>query len=105
MADMSDLELARERERLYVGDPTIDPVIDGPLICPYKGLSEFDAADADFFFGRERLIGELVARFVGSSFLALVGDSGSGKSSATSNAGAPSPVPWMPSGIGRPAGR
>ncbi|MFN8621505.1 MAG: AAA family ATPase [Chloroflexota bacterium] len=82
MADMSDLELARERERLYVGDPTIDPDPDAPIVCPYKGLAEFEAVDADFYFGRERLIAELVARFVGSAFLALVGDSGSGKSSA-----------------------
>lgn len=82
MAHVSDLELARERERLFVGDPTIDPVPDAPAICPYKGLAAFEVADADFFFGRERLISELVARFVGSAFLALVGDSGSGKSSA-----------------------
>ena len=49
---------------------------------PYKGLTSFGHDDADLFFGRERLVAELVARLAGSSsFLALVGPSGSGKSS------------------------
>ena len=49
--------------------------------CPYKGLASFEAADAPFFFGRERLVGELAARTVGVGLLAVVGASGSGKSS------------------------
>jgi WD40 repeat protein/DNA-binding SARP family transcriptional activator len=52
-----------------------------PLVCPYKGLATFDAADAEYFFGRERLVAELVARLVGAPLLAVVGPSGSGKSS------------------------
>ena len=49
---------------------------------PYKGLTSFGHDDADLFFGRERLVAELVARLAGSSsFLALVGPTGSGKSS------------------------
>ena len=87
MDDVADLELARERGRLYGADFADE---DGPeaapetarTICPYKGLAEFEAADADYYFGRERLVAELIARFVGGSFLGLVGDSGSGKSSA-----------------------
>ena len=31
-------------------------------VCPYKGLATFDADDAEYFFGRERLVAELVAR-------------------------------------------
>jgi WD40 repeat protein/DNA-binding SARP family transcriptional activator/KaiC/GvpD/RAD55 family RecA-like ATPase len=58
---------------------------DGPgqqaLACPYKGLARFDRADAEFFHGRDRLVAELVARLVDSSLLAVVGASGSGKSS------------------------
>jgi DNA-binding SARP family transcriptional activator/WD40 repeat protein len=50
-------------------------------VCPFKGLSAFEAADAEFFFGRERLVDELAARLVDSSMLAVVGPSGSGKSS------------------------
>src|SRR5262249_11354590 len=49
--------------------------------CPYKGLAPFTRADADLFFGRERLIGELAARSVSTGLLAVVGPSGSGKSS------------------------
>ena len=33
--------------------------------CPYKGLARFEAADAANFFGRERLVAELVARLAG----------------------------------------
>ena len=49
--------------------------------CPYKGLARFDASDAVYFFGREQLAAELVARVVGASVLAVIGPSGSGKSS------------------------
>ena len=52
---------------------------------PYKGLRAFQEADADDFFGREALTGQLLARLVEpgeeSRFLAVVGPSGSGKSS------------------------
>src|SRR6185437_4536704 len=41
-----------------------------------------DAANAEYFFGRERLVAELVARLVGSPLVAAIGPSGSGKSSA-----------------------
>jgi DNA-binding SARP family transcriptional activator len=51
------------------------------LVCPFKGLTPFEADDADFFFGRERLIDELVARLVGATLLGIIGPSGSGKSS------------------------
>jgi class 3 adenylate cyclase/WD40 repeat protein/energy-coupling factor transporter ATP-binding protein EcfA2 len=83
VGDVADLELARERERLYVVDPADEdgPAAGSRTVCPYKGLAEFEAADADYYFGRERLVAELIARFVGGTFLALVGDSGSGKSS------------------------
>ena len=68
-------ELQTVRERLAPHD-------DGaPVTCPYKGLAPFDADDAAYFFGRERLVAELVARLVGAPLLAVVGPSGSGKSS------------------------
>jgi WD40 repeat protein/DNA-binding SARP family transcriptional activator len=57
---------------------------DGPrtaVACPYKGLATFGASDAEYFFGRERLVAELIARLVGTQLLAVVGPSGSGKSS------------------------
>jgi DNA-binding SARP family transcriptional activator len=49
---------------------------------PYKGLRAFDEADAADFAGRERLVDQLVAELTTHRFLAVVGPSGSGKSSA-----------------------
>jgi WD40 repeat protein/class 3 adenylate cyclase/type II secretory pathway predicted ATPase ExeA len=72
------LQRVRERGELLTG-PEERPVADEP---PFKGLASFDVPDARYFFGRERLIAEMVARLAGSSFLAVVGPSGSGKSSA-----------------------
>ena len=73
-----ELQSARERAGLVRagGDVAV-----APAVCPYKGLAPFDAADAEYFFGRERLVGELVARVAGAPLLAVVGPSGSGKSS------------------------
>jgi WD40 repeat protein/serine/threonine protein kinase len=52
---------------------------------PYKGLQAFQAADNQDFFGREKLVQKLVARLSEASkygrFLAVIGPSGSGKSS------------------------
>jgi hypothetical protein len=48
---------------------------------PYMGLRYFDTSDANLFFGRETLTSELLARIQNESFLAIVGASGSGKSS------------------------
>jgi WD40 repeat protein/class 3 adenylate cyclase/energy-coupling factor transporter ATP-binding protein EcfA2 len=49
--------------------------------CPYKGLLPFEPEDSELFFGREQLAEDLAARLTESSFLAVVGPSGSGKSS------------------------
>jgi WD40 repeat protein/class 3 adenylate cyclase len=49
--------------------------------CPYKGLVRFEPEDSDLFFGREELVSALLARLEDSAFLAVVGPSGSGKSS------------------------
>lgn len=58
-----------------------------PGIPPYKGLIFFDESDSDLFFGRETLTSHLADRVAdlamdaSSRFLAVVGASGSGKSS------------------------
>ena len=52
------------------------------IACPFKGLEPFDVGDADVYFGRERLVAEIVARVPGTSLLGVIGPSGSGKSSA-----------------------
>jgi len=51
---------------------------------PFKGLEAFQQTDAPFFFGREKLIEKSLARLRddrSTRFLAIVGASGSGKSS------------------------
>ena len=82
-AELSDDLLAfqalEELARRYsgaVGEPPL------AAVCPFPGLATFDAAHAEYFFGRERLVAELVSRLVGSPLLAVIGPSGSGKSSA-----------------------
>jgi WD40 repeat protein/DNA-binding SARP family transcriptional activator len=74
-ANVAEVQAVRERAALQEADRTA-------VACPYKGLSSFDVDDAGFFFGRERLVAEMVARLVGSPLLGVVGASGSGKSSA-----------------------
>jgi hypothetical protein len=49
--------------------------------APFVGLRAFDAQDAHLFFGRDREIAELLERLSSTPFLAMIGDSGSGKSS------------------------
>ena len=49
--------------------------------CPYKGLLPFEPEDSEFFFGREHLAEDVAARVEATGFLAVVGPSGSGKSS------------------------
>jgi len=59
-----------------------------PGASPFMGLHYFDEADADLFHGREAVATRLMARLTATplqayprQFLALVGASGSGKSS------------------------
>lgn len=58
---------------------------DFEIANPFKGLRAFSEADAENFFGRETLVQQLLARLGEggdlSRFLAVIGPSGSGKSS------------------------
>lgn len=49
--------------------------------CPWLGLRSYDVDDSERFFGREDHVTECLAVLETASFLALVGPSGSGKSS------------------------
>lgn len=49
---------------------------------PYKGLEAFDCQDAQYFYGRRELTDELLQKIWRQNFLAVLGPSGSGKSSA-----------------------
>ncbi|MBE2220720.1 MAG: PQQ-binding-like beta-propeller repeat protein [Anaerolineae bacterium] len=73
---------------------------------PYKGLHYFDESDADLFFGRDGLTAQLAARLTKQAasdqrFLAVVGASGSGKSSVV-RAGLIPALRWQPSSSGWP---
>lgn len=50
-------------------------------VCPYRGLEVFREEDAPFFFGREAFTERLVKAVAAGSLVAVVGASGSGKSS------------------------
>jgi hypothetical protein len=71
-------------ENLYVGTAASNAPAKraGPIPpCPYPGLAYFGPQDASRFFGRDKAIEALVAAVAKRSFTALVGASGSGKSS------------------------
>ena len=76
---VSDLQQVRERTRLYGLGPGRHGGV--PEESPYKGLDSFGPEDAEAFFGRERLVADLVARVAGGGLVGVVGPSGSGKSS------------------------
>ncbi|MBH8562459.1 caspase family protein [Nostoc sp. CENA67] len=50
-------------------------------ICPYMGLKAFSEKDAQYFYGQEALTQKIINEVNQKSFLAIVGASGSGKSS------------------------
>jgi basic membrane lipoprotein Med (substrate-binding protein (PBP1-ABC) superfamily)/DNA-binding SARP family transcriptional activator/Tol biopolymer transport system component len=84
--------LRRLEEQILLQDPDLDaapgradvgPPSNRWLENPYLGLRAFREADHARFFGQDQLVERLVARVVGDTrFTALVGPSGSGKSSA-----------------------
>jgi hypothetical protein len=91
---LDELVLTVEREQR--GAPTAEtpfPDLDFEPRNPYKGLHAFTREDRADFFGRQALVQELLARLreqmtgpaspqsAGARFLAVVGPSGSGKSS------------------------
>lgn len=90
------LSLVADLRRVLAPEAAVLPVAPPPelplaVTNPYKGLRAFQEADALDFFGREELTEQLLARLCdspapdrpeeGGRFLAVVGPSGSGKSS------------------------
>jgi WD40 repeat protein/DNA-binding SARP family transcriptional activator len=76
VGNIVELQAARDRAERWAVEA------DGVVVCPFKGLASFDVDDAGVFFGRERLVAEMVARLTGAPLMGIVGPSGSGKSSA-----------------------
>jgi WD40 repeat protein len=66
--------------------------------APYAGLAAFRRGDADRFFGRDRLVGEVVTRVRNRRMVAVFGPSGSGKSSILMAGLLPRVVPDQASG-------
>ncbi|MET8825136.1 hypothetical protein ABZX40_12215 [Streptomyces sp. NPDC004610] len=71
------------RWRAAVAESAEPAAPDGPdgTDSPYPGLARFETGDGDHFHGRDDLIAELVALTARRRVLAVVGASGSGKSS------------------------
>ncbi|MCY1083645.1 nSTAND1 domain-containing NTPase [Archangium lansingense] len=67
--------------RALRGEPA--PAVEATLeaLCPYRSLQAFQEEDADLFFGREVFIESLWKKLEGHGLVAVVGASGSGKSS------------------------
>jgi CHASE3 domain sensor protein len=57
------------------------PVAPRVEVVPYRGLRVFGEQDAPFFFGRDREVQRLHEKLKSSRFVAVLGPSGSGKSS------------------------
>jgi energy-coupling factor transporter ATP-binding protein EcfA2 len=61
-------------------DPSLAPELPDES-CPYRGLEAFREAQHGVFFGRTRVVTEMVNRLSSGRLLAILGPSGSGKSS------------------------
>ena len=72
------LQRVVEQRRRQLGNRHVGPA---PVVCPFKGLAHFEREDAPWFFGRERIVAEIAAHLVTRPVIAVVGASGSGKSS------------------------
>ena len=68
--------IATERPNLQLPHPDSQQ-----LECPYRGLSAFQEKDKHLFFGRDRFSDQLVEKVQSQPLTAVVGPSGSGKSS------------------------
>lgn len=85
-------ELRRLEEQVLLHDSRVqargrtahspDVFVAESVVNPFRGLRAFGEDDASVFFGRERLVADVLRRITGGTRLvALVGPSGSGKSS------------------------
>ncbi|SEU24208.1 serine/threonine-protein kinase [Stigmatella erecta] len=92
LADVVDRCLLKPKEQRFADAPALlralEPFLPGRYArelrvdeSPYAGLSSFQEADADRFFGRSREIAALVHRIHDQPLMAVVGPSGAGKSS------------------------
>ena len=77
-------ELAELEQAMLRQDPTLfehPPLPEPSAVCPYRGLLPYDTDNADTFFGRADDVGACLQQLSATRVLAVVGPSGSGKSS------------------------
>ena len=80
------MEDSRTFQRFINAIKGVAPGPDTPIeprtaVCPYRGFQVFDEEHAEFFFGRAADIQRLTEKLKATRFLAVIGASGSGKSS------------------------
>jgi len=61
--------------------PGVPMAVIDESVCPYQGLRPFEEADSELFFGRDGDVAQLLEKLRTSCFVAVLGPSGSGKSS------------------------
>ncbi|HYJ68097.1 MAG TPA: BTAD domain-containing putative transcriptional regulator [Nocardioidaceae bacterium] len=77
-------DLVALEQAILQQDPSllVEPALSEPsAVCPYRGLMPYDIDDADSFFGRDGDLAACLERLSTVGVLAVVGPSGSGKSS------------------------
>ena len=77
-------DLALLEQAILKHDPALVAEVALPApsqTCPYLGLLSYEMADADAYFGRERDVALCLQRLSATGVVAVVGPSGSGKSS------------------------
>src|SRR5262245_7978550 len=77
-------DLVALEQAILQQDPNllVEPAVREPsAVCPYRGLLPYDIDDSDTFFGRDADLAACLERLSTVGVLAVVGPSGSGKSS------------------------
>lgn len=74
-------EVAQGRRASLNARAKADQDENASAVCPYPGLLGYEADDAKYFFGRDALIAEVIAKMAASALVVVVGPSGAGKSS------------------------
>ncbi|MEU7061333.1 helix-turn-helix domain-containing protein [Streptomyces sp. NPDC046197] len=77
----ADLDEWEQRWRAAAQEATNELEDADDTAAPYRGLTRFEPADQDLFFGRDHLVAQLTERVRTRRMVAVAGASGSGKSS------------------------
>ncbi|HEY5883558.1 MAG TPA: winged helix-turn-helix domain-containing protein, partial [Pyrinomonadaceae bacterium] len=82
LEEFGDEYIVTRRREGYIFTPEVTDATEIPdQQCPWVGLSVLYEHDAEYLFGRDPEIADLVTKLKQTDFLAVVGSSGTGKSS------------------------